>query len=370
MPVTATAPGKAVLLGEYAVVDGQPALAMAVERRARVTAAACPRAASRVEVPQLGLGPVAFGWSDDGRLCWPGEDAQLPAFARCRELMTWVFERDGKNWSPDAGLQVCIDTAALFDRVGGEQIKLGLGSSAAVTLALTAALQGMLGVQDAIEPGIGRLKRLLETYRRAQGGQGSGIDLAASLYGGVIRYQLRNDGPEVASVRLPPDLKLMFIWSGEAASTAGFLAAHAHWRADQPVAAERLHAEMGRCVETALTCLGSSDTDGFMTCINSYRGLMGKIGDEIKQPVMSDVHLALGQLADRHDVAYKPSGAGGGDLGILAATDPDRLAGALAEVRAAGFRVLDLEVAATGLAVNIPNVGGHESARAETVKSL
>ena len=39
MRFSASAPGKAVLSGEYAVLQGAPAIAMAVDCRARVTAA-------------------------------------------------------------------------------------------------------------------------------------------------------------------------------------------------------------------------------------------------------------------------------------------------------------------------------------------
>ncbi len=38
--ITASAPGKLVLSGEYAVLDGAPAICMAVDRRARVTISA------------------------------------------------------------------------------------------------------------------------------------------------------------------------------------------------------------------------------------------------------------------------------------------------------------------------------------------
>ena len=37
MPIAASAPGKVILSGEYAVLDGAPAVCMAVDRRARVT---------------------------------------------------------------------------------------------------------------------------------------------------------------------------------------------------------------------------------------------------------------------------------------------------------------------------------------------
>ena len=37
MPIVASAPGKVILSGEYAVLDGAPAVCVAIDRRARVT---------------------------------------------------------------------------------------------------------------------------------------------------------------------------------------------------------------------------------------------------------------------------------------------------------------------------------------------
>jgi mevalonate kinase len=51
-------------------------------------------------------------------------------------------------------------------------------------------------------------------------------------------------------------------------------------------------------------------------------------------------------------VAYKVSGAGGGDLGLACARDRAALAAFETAVREQGFRVLELGVAERGLTVN------------------
>jgi hypothetical protein len=50
-------------------------------------------------------------------------------------------------------------------------------------------------------------------------------------------------------------------------------------------------------------------------------------------------------------VAYKVSGAGGGDLGIAAGVDPEHLAVFRAEVRRLGYHVVDLVPDEQGLVV-------------------
>ena len=62
----ASAPGKVVLSGEYAVLDGAPAVCMAVDRRAIARVSACGGDWHRVTAP---------GYTDvEGRFLQRGED--------------------------------------------------------------------------------------------------------------------------------------------------------------------------------------------------------------------------------------------------------------------------------------------------------
>jgi len=66
-------------------------------------------------------------------------------------------------------------------------------------------------------------------------------------------------------------------------------------------------------------------------------------------PIVSGAHQELRQMARAHGVHYKPSGAGGGDLGIGFATEPGPLKRLSAAVGEAGFDVIDLGIDARGV---------------------
>ncbi|TVS10795.1 MAG: hypothetical protein EA419_09845 [Wenzhouxiangella sp.] len=347
--VEASAPGKAVLIGEYAVLQGTPAVVTAVNRRARVRLRSCSAETSEVAVPQLGMPPVPFRLPGAGRVEWLSDDAERPEFGLCRRLLEQGLASGIGAPPAPGGLSLSIDTSELHDVASGNAIKLGLGSSAAVTVALTAALRAFLdgtGTQPNPED-------LLAAHRAGQGGRGSGIDLAASIHGGVLAYRLTASGPEVETLSWPSDWPLGFVWSGVAASTGSFLQRYSRWQAANPAAAESLGRELDACARAALAALRAADLEVLMICVNCYRRLMGRIGDQIQAAVMDSRHRELAGLVGEAGSAYKPCGAGGGDVGVMLALDAGRLAQARARVLQAGYRVLDLEPAVTGLELSM-----------------
>src|SRR5262249_49109433 len=80
------------------------------------------------------------------------------------------------GWPP--AVDVEIDSRAGFE--GGA--KLGIGTSAAVCVATTAAFCAYLGIETDV------LAMALAGHIRAQGGSGSGLDVASSHQGGFIRF--------------------------------------------------------------------------------------------------------------------------------------------------------------------------------------
>ena len=136
------APGKMLLSGSYAVLEGAPALVCAVDRYAVAREASGDAASAEVA--------AAFG-------------AEAPP---------------------------SVDVSALSR--GGDKLGLG-GSAAAVVAALGYRFAsrgedlGRAPVRDAI------FRDARRAHARVQGG-GSGVDIAASVYGGVLRYSPRG-GP-------------------------------------------------------------------------------------------------------------------------------------------------------------------------------
>src|SRR3954465_8219320 len=97
----ASAPGKLILTGEYAVLDGAPALVIAVNRRVLAARRRAPRGSS----------PFLVAVADE------------------------IARRHGADHpATRAAMEITVDSSAFYL---GDQ-KLGLGSSAAVTVAATA----------------------------------------------------------------------------------------------------------------------------------------------------------------------------------------------------------------------------------------
>jgi len=196
--VVASAPGKIVLSGEYAVLDGAPAIAMAVDRRARVSLADVDGGISQVRAP---------GYTNEiGRFASLGGDFRWLDGQAKFGLVDSVWRATD---AVQSGAQLIdLDTSDFIDPE--RHRKIGIGSSAALTVALCAA------VKASIDPGT-----IMAVAQRAhldlQGGAGSGVDIACSVSGGLIDYRM--EGASVTALDWPEGLLYRVIWTGVAAST-------------------------------------------------------------------------------------------------------------------------------------------------------
>jgi phosphomevalonate kinase len=68
--VTASAPGKAVLSGEYVVLDGAPAIATALDRRARITLTSVAQECHSITAPGYLEGTWRFRQDRNGDFIW------------------------------------------------------------------------------------------------------------------------------------------------------------------------------------------------------------------------------------------------------------------------------------------------------------
>jgi len=177
----ATAPGKVMLAGEYAVLDGGTAIMIAIDRRAIATVGARRR---------------------------PGSEFLDAA----GEVLASEVGAD----AADALAHTTVDTDALRQ----DRVKLGLGSSAAATVA---AIGAALGAVDRFDRA--HVAALAATaHARAQGKRGaagSGADIAVSSHGGALAFTRG----QVAPLTLPETIALDFAWTGAAADTATLVAA-------------------------------------------------------------------------------------------------------------------------------------------------
>ncbi len=169
VPVGASAPGKVLWAGEYAVLDGAPAVVCAVARRA--IARIMP---SGVRVPPLSSFLAA--------------------------VRDQIFATYGPGAAETrAASRIVVDSSALQQ----QGIKLGVGSSAATTVA---AVTAALGSADPahVHPIAHRAHAAAQAPR---GSRGSGADIAASVHGGLIEV-VRPPGADDATPLLVRRLTL------------------------------------------------------------------------------------------------------------------------------------------------------------------
>lgn len=347
--IVAEAPGKIVLLGEYAVLEGIPGLALAVDRHARVALHFCQPDQCRVEAPQIGVASAAFELTGEGSVRWA--EPPTGAFGRSALLIEHLLAEISRRGGRVRPFRLHIDTGALFDAGEHGAIKLGLGSSAAVAVALDAAFNRAFGPPEVTDAAADAVRRLLIPVRRAQGGSGSGIDLAVSRAGGLIAYRIKEPDIKIETLQLPKDLHCLHVWTGAAASTTDFVTSWRRVKRDAPDAADALLAEMAASVEGGLAAVKSGDGAAFAAELGAYGRIMGKMNHLMHAPVFSAAHHRILEEASRLDVAYKPCGAGGGDLGIAASTRADRIAELSRRLQQRGLKTLALSPESRGVVV-------------------
>lgn len=325
--LVATAPGKLVLCGEYAVVDGSPAVVAAVSRRARATWQAGPGLRLRGNDPR---------WLevDDRVLAMPcGASEQPLLLAVLQEL-----RRRGLAL-PEGAL--CVDTSPFTAAVG----KLGLGSSAAAAAAFTALCLAAGGRTDAPPPELAVVHDVARAAHRAFQGGGSGIDVAAASYGGVLVFE---QGQVRPAPSLPPSLALVVAFTGKVARTQGFVDA---WRALGDRAAHR--AAIGEATARFLAGAQSGSAPEVLSAVDEAREAMAAMGRQAGIDVVTVELARIAQLTHRRRGASKPSGAGGGDIAVCLVPH-DARAALEHDLEAAGFPVVPLALDPAGVALVSP----------------
>ena len=327
MTRVASAPGKVVVSGEYAVLRGAPAVVMAVDRRAWVRVSPADGDLHRLSLPGLCAGELEFRVDGAGKVSI--RDGQSPPI----DLALL-----GQVWStlavrPGGALRLEIDTRSFFHET--RTLKLGLGSSAAVAVALTAAL-----LPDASQPRE-LAAAALAAHRGWQGGGGSGLDVAAALHGGVFAFRV-SAGTEIEPLRWPEGLHRALLWSGRPSGTAGRLATLRESSRTRSV--REGIARLARAAEEALSSWRLNDAGAALEAISRYLGALQRFDVHAGLGIFDAGHRELVDAAAGKQVVYKPCGAGGGDVGIALALDEGALGRFVAAAEARGFQRLHVAV--------------------------
>jgi len=172
MGVVASAPAKVILFGEHFVVYGEPAIVIAIDRRAYAKAETRNDKCLYLRSVNLNLA----GYFENGTLKIEQGDLKeaKSKFEPVKLAVGKVLEKYGEN----VGLSIEINSTV--------PVAAGLGSSAAVIAAVTASVSALLNVKMSKED----IFRITYEAEKIVHGTPSGIDPAISTFGGTLLFQM------------------------------------------------------------------------------------------------------------------------------------------------------------------------------------
>ncbi len=348
MPLSVYAPGKLVLMGEYAVLEGAPAVVAAIDRRVRVEIA--PRnEGSQLSIPHLNLSSVPLDDQRQRREAAQWTEDQIREVRYIRGVIASFRRMIAFGRTAPPPMALTVDVRPLYADGG---TKLGLGSSAALTVAMIAGLYAhMRGLRP--ERAV-LFKHALAVHRHLQGGVGSGVDVAASVFGGLAIYHHPvgdSEAPRFQGVSWPPDLKIMAVWTGKPASTSRLLNALKKFSVDK---ADYFQTKMRQLSDTAVRgaqAFNNIDAQGFINAADTHYRLLTQLTLRSGVPIVTADDEYLAAAARKGGGVYKPSGAGGGDVGLVFADSQTDLSAIHRSMTDAGYQILDLQWGAEGVAL-------------------
>ena len=317
--VTGRAPGKLVLSGDYIALLDAPALVLAVNCVA--SASLTPR--------------VAGGWSIRSNIAQNAEYDSLTSLLGAGDqqlLKTLITALPTPSKLPEHA-ELELDTSTFYE----DEKKLGVGSSAAILVALAEALSHLTDYRFTT-------KKLIDVHNSLHGKNGSGLDIVAARLGGLTRFHNRA-GVRVA---LPATLHMRFVFTGTSTSTEPMLSKFRSLVADQA------HREITKWQKLATAVAESvHEVKLFLQNLAILNQFVFEFDQSTQLGIYGSAHCTALEIANDVGVLYKPCGAGGGDTGVALSDNPRALDMFERTVTREGLKSLNLKVENHGATVQL-----------------
>lgn len=226
-----------------------------------------------------------------------------------------------------------VITSELDDNDSG--LKYGLGSSAAVVTSIVTAILTKFLPETPTRELIFKLASIAHIKTQ---GNGSGADIAASTYGGVLNYtsfqaewlkEELSKQPNIVKLvekdwkylsikpmKFPSTIQVCIGWTGNPASTGSLVS---HIKSLKDLRPDRYTAflhKSERAVSSILTGMEQDNAELFFDGIRLNREALAQLGIDAQVEIETDKLYKLSVAAENYGGAGKLSGAGGGDCGL------------------------------------------------------
>ena len=281
MQVKASAPGKAILFGEHAVVYGKPAIAMAINKRTCVKVLDTHNDNININVTDLGItGSIDF------------DKRTIISDSSKKGILKYILE-SLKKTHDGSGLEINIDVNI---PIGG-----GLGSSAAVTVATIAAVSAYNEMNLSREE-IAKYAHEVELEVQKSA---SPLDTTISTYGGLI--YLEKDAEDIVQLDIDYDIPVVIGCTDTRGNTGKLVEAVRIRRDIYPEIIHPVIDSIETITEDAKKAILNNDKKRIGELMNINHGLLDALGVNTKE-LSSMVYTARNAGA----CGSKITGAGGG----------------------------------------------------------
>ncbi|MEM2213876.1 MAG: mevalonate kinase [Candidatus Nezhaarchaeales archaeon] len=327
--VSVSAPGKITLFGEHAIVYGEPAIAIAINKRIRVHATKRSDDAIRVEAKDLVLAGFKALLTPNGSITLEGESGKiLAALSYVKRAIEIVRERYGIN----VGAHITITSEM--------PVGAGLGTSAAVAVSVIKAYS-LLAELDLNNEECAELGYHVELSVQ---GRASRMDSTTTAIGGALYIDPRK-GKGYWAIKGVERLKGLVVgYVNREASTGEMIERVKKLRDSVPEVLDLVIKTIGEISRKAKSMIEAGMVEELGTLMNINHGLLEAIGvSTSKLSQMVYAARSAGALGS------KITGAGGG--GCIIALAPRREEEVIAALKAVGAAAFKAELSNDGLKI-------------------
>lgn len=348
-----------MVAGEYAVLEpNYPLIVTAVDRFVYATVEECNQ--NLLTLKDFGLHNIR--WDYDYREPYIRSNDERIKFVQEALKVTLLYLQERKIALPSISITIHSN---LDDQSG---IKYGLGSSAAV---VTAVVSSILWKALQKAPSKQLIFKLASIAHVTTQGNGSGADIAASCYGGFLKYTsfqatwlltayknvtsllsfVEMDWPylSIEKFTLPANIYFYVGWTGKAASTAKLVDEILTLKSKTPALYEMFLEQSKSAVALIFRGLKDKDPSLLYKGIERNRRCLKELGDFTNVTIETEQLKTLSEIAKQYGAAGKLSGAGGGDCGIAFTTSKQVGENMIQAWQAGGIKPLNIQPALEGV---------------------
>ena len=201
---------------------------------------------------------------------------------------------------------------------------MGIGSSAAVSVGITQALSQYQAIRSSPE---NLLSQANSIHQGLQGKQGSGIDVTCCFADqGVIECTKDSVKNHTWSIlNWPNGLYLKALTTSQYGSTNRLVANYQRASNLYPKEFNSALDQFLEITQSLSHAWKSEDVDLIIDLLRAYDVHIKKLDKIGGIGIYTQVHADIQNIASTHNVFYKPSGAGGGDIGLAFSSSLDAL---------------------------------------------